>query len=204
MPLSSLTITLAGNSFGGAFAIECYPTQAYATLSPWNGTASAQIKQTVTLNGCAGTAKTPDRAGPPKASATLSGASGATPQLSVKAAEGKNAAPIRSMSIGLPAGLGFSSSALIKGGHLNRHVLTIGGAKLASAKLHHNTLMLVFSKAAARSSISVRSPLLTESAGLHGGAARSAAQHGRTGHLTVRITDATGRTTTLTPSLTVG
>ncbi len=197
LPITTLTLDFIGNSIGGAFAIECYPTQVQAGATSWTGLPGIDLSATTSLSGCAHSGKLTQTA--PQATAYVAGLKSGSPRISVAAAKGKNAPPIKSVAISLPHGLLFSDKAL-RGSRVSNKALAVAGATIERASLHKGTLVLTFSQATSKSTLTLGGPLLTESSALH---QEISARVAGSSHLTVRITDSSGKQTELTVQLKV-
>jgi hypothetical protein len=153
-PLGSITYTFLGVPEGPAFVSNCeVPSTISATLTPQDGGPSVNITGPVTYVNCP--APTPK----PTASGSLSGLNAGRPKLHIHASHGK-AANLKSLSIELPEGLGFSRKALAA-----KHVvhgLSLSGASIKSARVANGKLVLTFAHPAASVSLTARGPLLRE------------------------------------------
>ncbi|HTA33519.1 MAG TPA: hypothetical protein VK721_08855 [Solirubrobacteraceae bacterium] len=185
IPLNSISYTFTGVPAGPAFTTECQNATITATLVPQNGNPAVKVTGPVTNVGCsAASAK-------PKASGSWSGLTTGKPKLSIHA-HGGSGAGLVSLSFGLPSGLSFShrsltAAALVKG-------LSLSGAHVKSVRIANGRLAVIFTQGASAVSLVARGPLLHETSTLEG----KAKQH-KTGTLaaSVRVTDATGHTTSL-------
>jgi hypothetical protein len=124
----------------------------------------------------------PGKAGPP----TISGSSlsiGKHGMLGLTVHAGKSASKIKSIAISLPHGLSFSS----KAGNLRKGVRSHGHATL---KVHGGVLAVSLSQAAGSLKLSIGEPALKVASSLR-------KKHKRTLTVAVRVTDTSGKTTTL-------
>ena len=186
IPMNSISYTFTGVPAGPAFTTECQNATIAATLVPQNGNPAVKVTGPVTNVGCGGAASAK-----PKASASWSGLASGKPKLSIHARGGSGGGLV-SLSFGLPSGVSLShrtlsTSALVKG-------LSLSGAAVKSVRIAGGRLAVTFKQAVGAVSLTARGPLLHESSTLEG----KAKQH-KTGKLTesVRVTDATGHTTSL-------
>jgi hypothetical protein len=194
LPVTTLTLDFIGNSLGGAFTIECYPTQMSAVATSWNGLPGTDLNANTALSGCAHSGNL--TAKPPQASASVAGLHSGSPKISVVAAKGKNAPGIASVVLSLPRGFGFSGQVL-KGGRVSKGVLAVSGATVKRATVSRGTLSLTFLHAVSKSVITLAAPLLTDSTTT----GHVTAQKGS--DVTVRIIDSVGRQTKLSVPLKV-
>jgi hypothetical protein len=189
-PLGSITYTFLGVPEGPAFVSNCeVPSTISATLTPQDGGPSVDITGPVTYVNCP--APTPK----PTASGSLSGLNAGKPKLHIHASHGK-AANLKSLSIELPEGLGFSRKALAAK-HIV-HGLSLSGASIKSARVANGKLVLTFAHPAASVSLTARGPLLHE-----GKALEHKAKLHEPGELvtSLRFTDAGGHTSSVSLSL---
>jgi hypothetical protein len=153
-PLGSITYTFLGVPEGPAFVSNCeVPSTISATLTPQDGGPSVNVTGPVTYVNCP--APTPK----PTASGSLSGLNAGKPKLHIHASHGK-AENLKSLSIELPEGLGFSRKAL--GAHHVVHGLSLSGASIKSARVTNGKLVLMFAHPAPSVSLTARGPLLHE------------------------------------------
>jgi hypothetical protein len=201
IPMSTSTFTFTGTPAGPAFTTACEPGAITATFVPQNGNPPVKVTGPVTKVNCSnvisGTKAT--------ASGSLSGLASGKPTLKLRAS-GASAGPgIASLSIGLPAGLSFNRKALVrhracksKGRKcttsFSARGLSMSGAGLKSARIQGSGLLLTFTRAVGRMSLSARGALLVESKAL----TRRARQHRvKAVSARVRITEAGGSATNL-------
>jgi hypothetical protein len=189
-PLGSITYTFLGVPEGPAFVSNCeVPSTISATLTPQDGGHSVNITGPVTYVNC------PAPSPKPTASGSLSGLNAGKPKLHIHASHGK-AANLKSLSIELPEGLGFSRKALAA-----RHVvhgLSLSGATIKSVRVANGKLVLTFAHPAASVSLTARGPLLRE-----GKTLEHRAKLHEPGELvaSLRFTDAGGHTSSVSLSL---
>jgi hypothetical protein len=153
-PIGSITYTFLGVPEGPAYVSNCeVPSTISATLTPQDGGRSVDITGPVTYVNC------PAPSPKPTASGSLSGLNAGKPKLHIHASHGK-AENLKSLSIELPEGLGFSRKALAA-----KHVvhgLSLSGASIKSARAVNGKLVLTFAHPAASVSLTARGPLLRE------------------------------------------
>ena len=193
IPMTSFEIDFTGNSFGAVWIGLCYKALFEAKFDPWSGGAVGIQKGEVGVGNCVSSKPSDPAITKPKASASLSGISAGAAILSIEAAKGHNAPGIASLAVSLPHGLSFNDST-----PLTRPVLSLTGARLASAHLHRGVLVITFRGAAARSALALRAPLLVASSAL---AQRSISRAARSSHLIVQVKDSRGHVTKLTVPL---
>jgi len=196
IPLSSLDLRFTGPPSGAAFATSCASGTMAATLTPQDGNPASRVLAPVNNVGCP-----PPRTGRAHAAGSLDGLASGKPTLRLHAVHGYNAPGITSLTLALPKGLRFEASALSRrrvcsAGSCQTHVsvkgLSIGGARLATARLGSGTLVLTLAGAVPSVSMSARRPLLSESPSL-----RFRARDQRAAGLgaRLRIIDASGTST---------
>jgi len=171
------------------FTVMCYRSDYGAVFFPRDG---APIQRQETEGGVGNCVypKAANRVGKPTAAVSVSGLASGSPSLSIKAAKGDHAPSIKSLSISLPQGLSFASDAAV-----GEETVSLSGASIAGAKLEQGALLVSFKHASAHSTLTLRGPLLLESASLRDEAASHTARAGR---IVVTITDSSGRRTRLT------
>jgi len=175
VPQTSLVVTL----FGGPHALEntnCTPPggTAVGSFTGQNG-AVVKVSQQVTVIGC----PPPKPAKPTISNASLSGLAAGKPVLRIQLAKG--GAKLKSFTLARPAGLKFNPLGLKRG-------LSVHGAKKIT--LRGNKLIVALRAPANAISIKLSAPLLV------------AKKHGpKHPQLHVSVTDASGKSTSLTTSL---
>ena len=193
IPLTALSLTFTGPPAGPAFATSCEPGTIAATLTPQDGNPVSKLTGAVTNIGCP-----PRRVGKPSAAGSLTGLASGRPKLRLRATHGANAPNIASLSIELPAGLSFNAAALgtrpVCGGGSCRTSgsikgLSLSGAVLRSAQIRGGRLLIAFTHAAARVSLTARGPLLAQRRARRVSARQQSA---RALVARLRITDANG------------
>jgi hypothetical protein len=198
LPLTSLALKVTGPNGQKAFNTDCVPASIGGQFTAQSG-ATATVSAPIAFTGC------------PTASGSTSGLAGGSPKLKFNVANGKGGNNLTSVAIGVPAGLKFSSSAisrqktctgtgkqqkcsiktLIKG-------LGVSGAKVKSAAIVGGKLVITFKKAAAKATITVSGPLVTETTDLQ----KKVKKHKvKTLTFSLRITDAKSVATTLSLKL---
>lgn len=191
IPITSMVLSFSGNSLGGLFSVECYATTYGAVFYPWSGAPALVDNVNIGVGNCP--RKTPARVGKPTARASVAGLAGGSPSLAIKAVKGKHAPSIKALSVALPSGLSFNATAA-----LSAKTVSLAGASVASARVEHGALLVSFHHASANSTLTLRGPLLVESAGLRHDINSHTA---RSEHLSVTITDSAGRRTKLAISI---
>lgn len=169
LTLTSLNLTITGPNGQKAFTTKCQPSSTTGTF-----TSQADVPKTVN-----GTVKLVDCAQNPTATGSLSGLASGHPGLRFTVTHGKGAANVSSVSVGLPAGLKFSSAGVVmtktcttKGGKKKCTTTTltkglgIKGATAKSVALKGGKLLITLKKAAGKFTISLSGPVLTESGSL--------------------------------------
>jgi hypothetical protein len=211
IPLSDLKVSLTGGP-NAAFTTSCSPKSSAITgsFTGQNGKA-ASVPAPVTVQNCPSTGVT---AGPPTISSTsLTGLASGKPRLKFTVKSGINNAPkLKTISLGgLNGGLGLSGKAIVtkktctgKGKKkkckttLTVKGLSLSGATLASAKLSGGKLVLGLKAAVSSATVTVASPLLTETKALLKKAKKNKAKGLKA---TVGVTDATGKPTSFSLKL---
>jgi hypothetical protein len=194
IPISSLKLNITGNSFGAVFVGLCYKALYSARLNPWSGAVTTIQSGQAQMGNCR-TRKSRARVTGPRASASLSGVASGAVNLSIETTKGHGAPDIASLAISLPKGLGFNRTT-----PLTRRVLSLAGARLASARLEGRELVVRFKGATARSALALRAPLLVASQALRQGAGSLARGVSR---LVVSVTDSRLHETKLLVTLSV-
>ena len=193
IPLTALSLTFTGPPAGPAFATSCEPGTIAATLTPQDGNPVSKLTGAVTNIGCP-----PRRVGKPSAAGSLTGLAAGRPKLRLRATHGANAPNIASLSIELPAGLSFNAAALgtrpvCSGGSCRTSQsikgLSLSGAAVRSAQIRGGRLLIAFTHAAARVSLTARGPLLAQRRARRVSARQQSA---RALVARLRITDANG------------
>ncbi len=186
IPMTSIVLRFTGTPLGGPFVALCYKAAYGATFYPRSGGPTLVQNSTVGVGNCK-TPKNSARAGKPTAAAAVAGLASGSPSLAVKAARGSHAPNIASLSISLPSGLSFNAAAAI-----SSRALTVSGATIAGARIQHGKLLVSFRHASSRATLTLRGPLLLESASLRQHVSSHSAQ---ASHLVITMTDSRGHQT---------
>jgi len=167
IPLTSLSFKFTGPPGGPAFATTCKPGKITATLTPQDGNPVSKLSAPVKTIGC----PAPKPVGKPKASGALYGLASGRPKLRLHAVHGSNAPDIASLSIALPASLGFRHSALVKhrvcrptwcGTRLSVRGLSLSRGGVARARIRGGRLVIDFKHPVGSVSLTADGPLLAE------------------------------------------
>ncbi len=198
VPLSALTLNITGPSAGKAFNTDCAPAHLGGTFTSQSAvtkTVSTEIKFT----NC--TFK-------PTVSGRAAGLAAGHPKLTFKIKHGKGAANVKTVALGLPGGLKFSKSAIVrhktcttlKGKKKKCSTKTlikglgITGGRATSVAIKHGKLVITLKKPAGTVTFKVSGPLVTETKGL-----QTKVKKHKTKSLkfTLKVTDAKHKSTTL-------
>jgi hypothetical protein len=197
LTLTTLNLTITGPNGQKAFTTKCQPSSTTGTF-----TSQAGVPKTVT-----GTVKLVDCAANPTATGSLSGLASGHPGLRFTVTHGKGAPNVSSVSVGIPAGLKFSSAGVVmtktcttKGGKKKCTTTTltkglgIKGATAKSVALKGGKLLITLKKAAGKFTISLSGPVLTESGSLQ---TKVKKHKVKTLSVTLKVTDAKHTSTTV-------
>jgi uncharacterized membrane protein YgcG len=223
IPLTDLSVTLAGGA-NAVFATTCTPPNgtATSTLTTTNGDHAATVPADFTISNCVATPPSGGSGGggtggggtggggagggggpkatgrtPTLSGGSISGLKRARPNLTFTAHAGRNAPKLRSLLIGLPAGLDFVL------GHVHHRLrildVRVAGARVRSLSEQNDLLFIRLRSPAARVTVKIDHRALRESLGL---AVR--ARHRRLHSLTlgVIVRNAAGSPTSLTLKIT--
>jgi hypothetical protein len=199
VPLTKLALTITGPGGSKAFTTNCAPANVTGTFDAQSGLSRTDTVP-VTYNGCV----------------TVSGSTGGLaaghPTLKFKLARANSGADLEAVTVALPRGLRFSTSAFVshktcttlKGKKKKCTTTTlisglgIAGAKAKSVALKGGMLLIGLAKATASVSLTISKPLVTETKSL-----RTKAKKHKAGKLsfTFKVTDAKGNLTTVTASV---
>jgi len=165
LPLTSLALQVGGASIPGLFTTTCAAGSLTAQLTPWDGGAQDTISTPITFGGsCPATPTTPTTptatSGKPMVSgASLRGLVNRAAKLTFTVNEGKNAKPIKRITLALPKGIVFSSrkTNLAKGIYVRG---SRAGKHKFSFTVSHGVLRITLSSAAAKAVVAVRTPAL--------------------------------------------
>jgi uncharacterized membrane protein YgcG len=214
IPLTDLTVTLAGGP-DAAFATTCTPPSgtATSTLTSTNGDKTVTVPANFTISNCVAAPSSGGGGGtggsdgggksggggksigsrPTLTGGSISGLKRARPSVTFTAHAGRNAPKLRSLLIGLPAGLDFVRHRV----HHRLRVLGVrlGGARIRSLSVQNGLLFVRLRSPSARITVKIGRQALRESLGL---ALR--ARHRRVHSLMVGVIvrDASGHPTSLT------
>jgi hypothetical protein len=157
-PLSALTVDLTGPGNRKAFQTTCAAGNLTAKLTPRDGNPAVSSSTPVTFTNC------PPPAPPPKpptlSGQSLTGLTTGQPKLRFTVRHGANAPNIASLSIAPAAGLTFKRCRVKKG---RCNGLALVGAQLRSVTLAGGRLAITLAAPAPRVSVTVSSPVLSES-----------------------------------------
>ena len=210
IPLTDLAVTLAGGP-NAAFATTCTPPNGIATstLTSTNGDKTVTVPAAFTISNCVAAPSSGGAGGagggksggsgkstgsrPTLTGGSISGLKRARPSVTFTAHAGRNAPKLRSLLIGLPAGLDFVRHRV----HHRLRVLGVrlGGARIRSLSVQNGLLFVGLRSPSARITVKIGRQALRESLGL---ALR--ARHRKVHSLTVGaiVRDASGHPTSLT------
>jgi hypothetical protein len=170
VPLTALTLDVTGPSAGKAFNTDCAPANIGGTFTPQSGTAAKTVSAAIKFTGCA-------------LKPTITGSTGGLakghPKLKFKITHGKGAPNVAAVTLGLPGGLKFSKSAIVKHRtctvkHKKRKCSTttlikglgIHGGKAKTVAIKGGKLVITLKKAAGKLTITTSGPLVSESKSL--------------------------------------
>ncbi|MGH2867909.1 MAG: hypothetical protein ACRDNK_10130 [Solirubrobacteraceae bacterium] len=217
IPLTDLTVTLAGGA-NAAFATTCNPANgtATSTLTTTNGDKTATVPAAFTISNCVAEPSNGGSGGgggtggsgaggksggggktsgsrPTLTGGSISGLKRARPNVTFTAHAGRPAPKLRSLLIGLPAGLDFVRHRV----HHRLRILGVrlGGARIRSLSVQNDLLFIRLRSPSARITVKIGRRALRESLRL---ALR--ARHRKVHSLTVGtiVRDASGHPTSLT------
>jgi hypothetical protein len=200
VPLTALTLNVTGTSGGKAFNTDCAPANIGGTFTPQSGTASKTVSAAIKFTHCALK---------PTVSGSTAGLASGHPKLKFKITHGKGAPKVASVALGLPRGLSFSRSAIVKHKVCTKASkgkkakcstttlikgLGIAGGKAKSVAIRGGKLVIALKKASGKLTITVSGPLLSESKSL-----QSSVKKHKTKSLkfSVKVTDAKRTSTTV-------
>jgi hypothetical protein len=190
LPLSSLDLALGGGS-QALFATKCAARTGTVTTSLFaHNNANAHPSASVTVSGCTGGGGGAGK--PSESGASISGLAKGKARLSFRLSAGSQAPKIKSFAISLPGGLSFAKS-FAKG-------LALHGGGKYTATLSHGRLTISLKTAATSVGVVLNNKALTVSKTL---ASQEAKHKVKTLRFTTRVTDASGKTTTITLTLKV-
>jgi hypothetical protein len=179
IPITAMTLTFTGTTAGPAFVTNCEAGTITATATPQDGAPAVKLRGASTTTGC------PPPGSRPVASGSIGGLASGKPRLHLSASRHGSGTPLTSLSVGLPGGLSFKSRALKgscrRGGH--GCGLSVSGAAVKSVGVSGGKLVLSLGSGASHVSLTVGSPLLSESNALQAKARRH-----RAGRLRASVT----------------
>jgi hypothetical protein len=198
IPLTDLAVTLNSGP-SGLFGSTCRPTSGTATadLTDQNGDKTAHLPVRFAVAGCpasaGGGSMGVGATGPPRLTAsTVSGLGSGHPSLSFTVTVPRRAARVAGLTVELPSGLSFI------GRHAGKRLTVAGvsvrGARLRSLRLSRGDLAITLGTALPTIAVKIGPAALRESAALR---ARARAHRLTTVRLTVIVTNAKGRRTTI-------
>ncbi len=202
VPLTALTLNVTGPSAGKAFQTDCAPASFGGTFTPQSGGAAKTDSAPIKFTNCALK---------PTVSGSTSGLASGHPKLKFKITHGKGAANIATVALGVPSGLKFSSSAIVKhrtctGTGKKKKCSTttlikglgIVGGKAKAVAIKGGKLVITLKKASGKLTLTVSGPLVSESKSL-----QTKVKKHKAGTLkfTVKTTDAKHKSTTLSLKL---
>jgi hypothetical protein len=202
VPLTALTLNVTGPSAGKAFNTDCAPASIGGTFTPQSGTAAKTVSAAIKFTNCALK---------PTISGSTAGLASGHPKLKFKITHGKGAPNVATVALGLPGGLKFSRSAIVrqktctgKGKKqkcstktLIKGLLVVGG-KAKTVVIKGGKLVITLKKPAGKVTITTSGPLVSESKAL-----QTKVKKHKAGSLkfTVKATDAKKTATTVTLNL---
>jgi hypothetical protein len=198
IPLTALTLNVTGPSAGKAFTTDCAPASIGGTFTPQSGTAAKTVSAAIKFTGCALK---------PTITGSTAGLASGHPKLRFKITHGTGAANVATVALGLPGGLKFSQSAIVKhktctGTGKKQKCSTktlikglgIVGGTAKSVAITGGKLVITLKKAAGKLTITASGPLVSESKSLQ----TSVKKHKtKTLKFTVKATDAKHTSTTV-------
>ena len=199
VPLTSLGVTLTGGA-NGVYETACSPSSGTlaGSFTGQNG-AAATSNVALAVTGCpTSTGPGTTTAGKPTTSGTsLGGLVKSKPKFAFTAIEGKNAKPIKTITVSLPSGLSFSSKAK----SLKKGIIVKGAGKF-TYKVSHGVLTITLSSPASMAQVTLESPAVSVSSKLAKSVKAQIKKHKVTAlSFKVKVTDSGKTTTTLTLKL---
>ncbi|MGN6871361.1 MAG: hypothetical protein ACTHMY_23435 [Solirubrobacteraceae bacterium] len=200
IPLTSLTLNVTGTSGGKAFTTDCKANNIGGTFTPQSGAAAKTVSAPIKFTNCAQ---------PPKIDGSTAGLASGHPKLKFKITHGKGAPNVTTVAIGLPGGLKFSKSAIVKHKVCTKASkgkkakcstttlikgLGIAGGKAKSVAIKGGKLVITLKKAAGKLTITASGPLVSESKSLQ---TKVKKHKTKTLKFTVKATDAKHTSTTV-------
>jgi hypothetical protein len=198
VPLTALTLNVTGPSAGKAFNTDCAPADIGGTFTPQSGTAAKTVSAAIKFTGCALK---------PTLSGSTAGLASGHPKLKFKVTHGQGAPNVATVALGLPRGLKFSKSAIVKSktctgtGKKKKcstktliKGLSVVGGKAKTVAIKGGKLVITLTKPAGKVTFTVSGPLVSESKSLQ----TSVKKHKtKTLKFTVKATDAKHASTTV-------
>jgi hypothetical protein len=170
VPLTALTLNVTGPSAGKAFETDCAPANFGGTFTPQSGSAAKTVSTAIKFTNCVLN---------PTVSGSTAGLASGHPKLTFKATHAKGAPNIATVALGLPGGLKFSRSAIVKhktctGKGKKQKCSTktlikglgIVGGKAKTVAIKGGKLVITLKKAAGKVTITVSGPLVSETKAL--------------------------------------
>lgn len=202
VPLSALTLSITGPSAGKAFNTDCAPANlggAFTSQSGVTKTVSAPIKFTNCVF-------------KPTVSGSTAGLAAGHPKLTFRVKHGKGAPNVKTVALGLPGGLKFSKSAIVRHrtcttlkGKKKKCTTTtlikglrIKGGRAQSVAIKRGKLVVTLKKPAGNVTITASGPLVTETKGLQTNVKKHKTKSLK---FTLKVTDAKHKSTTLSLKL---
>jgi hypothetical protein len=200
VPLTALTLSVTGTSGGKAFNTDCAPASIGGTFTPQSGTAAKTVSAPIKFTHCALK---------PTVSGSTAGLASGHPKLKFKITHGQGAPNVAKVALGLPRGLSFSRSAIVKHRTCTKASkgkkakcstttlikgLGIAGGKAKSVAITGGKLVITLKKASGKLTITVSGPLVSESKSLQ----TSVKKHRvKSLKFSVKVTDAKHTSTTV-------
>lgn len=200
VPLTALTLSVTGTSGGKAFNTDCAPASIGGTFTPQSGTAAKTVSAEIKFTHCALK---------PTVSGSTAGLASGHPKLKFQITHGKGAPNVATVALGLPRGLSFSRSAIVKHKTCTKASqgqkakcstttlikgLGIAGGKAKSVVIKGGKLVITLKKASAKLTITVSGPLVSESKSLQTNVNKHKTKSLK---FSVKITDAKHTSTTV-------
>ena len=197
LPLTSLALSITGPNGQKAFNTDCAPASIGGQFTAQSG-ATASVTAPIAFTGCASK---------PTASGSTSGLASGHPSLKFKVTHGKGAAKVASVALGVPSGLKFSKSAIVKhktcatkkGKKKCTTTTLIKGLKVVGGKaktvaIKGGKLVITLKSASNAVTITTSGPLVSESKSLQ---TKVKNHKVKTLNFSVKVTDAKKTSTTV-------
>ena len=163
LPLTSLALSITGPNGQKAFTTDCAPASIGGQFTAQSG-ATATVDAKVKFNGC------------PTVSGSTSGLAKGQPKLKFTVNHGKGAPNVAAVVVGLPGGLKFSKSAIVRQGKCttqgqNKTCTTttqikglgVSGGKVKVVAIKNGKLVITLKKPVGKVSLTLTGPLVSES-----------------------------------------